>query len=86
MPPPMGVTGIQINDTSSEMMITKGGVIISKEDPKASLAARTRERLAKFGIISLRMHDVYLLKRVWIDENDIKQSPYLSRSRELISE
>lgn len=72
-----GSVRAMINDTRESMV---------QEDPKAILAARTRERLARFGIVSLRVHDVYSLKRVWIDPNIIKTSPSYNISPEPLNE
>ena len=44
-------------------------------DPRAALAARTRERLNKYGIINLRTHDVYCLKRVHLPPDIIAKCP-----------
>eukprot|EP00347_Sterkiella_histriomuscorum_P021168 403334991 len=58
---------------------TGGGV---KEDPRIALAAKTNERLLKFGIVNLRTCDVYMLKKVLIDPVDIQASPLFTRSRQ----
>lgn len=67
-------------------MINETDDSLSKEDPKAILAARTRERLARFGIVSLRLHDVYSLKRVYINPDILKMSPAMNASAELLEE
>lgn len=53
-----------------------------KEDPRAALAARTNQRLIKFGVVNLRLIDVYILRRLHLSENDIKSNPVLMRAQE----
>ena len=44
-----------------------------------ALAARTRQRLTKYGVLQLRMLDLYTLKRVKIDKVHIKNNLKLQK-------
>ena len=69
-----------INNNDSNLNSSR--MQLEEVDPRIALAARTRERLARFGIINLRMHDVYSLKRVQLSPELIAKCPMLQRAAE----
>lgn len=50
---------------ADDVMITGDG--IAKDGTNIAFAARTRQRLTKYGILQLRMLDMYALKKVKIN-------------------
>ncbi|CDW77446.1 dual specificity protein phosphatase 1 [Stylonychia lemnae] len=79
-------TAIIINNGKESELVYRGGVLVPQENPRLALAARTNERLIRFGLVNPRINDVYQLKKVLLNEEDIKRSPWLQRSREILSE
>ena len=44
-----------------------------------ALAARTRQRMRKYGVLQLRMLDLFVLKRVRVDPAHLKSNLVLQR-------